>query len=261
VTVGQWHNEDNDVLCDLCLLSSAVVATAMKTQGGQTTEAPDEHSKRSKLRWKSIARPQFIDPAPCLTTRPLTVDVHASSSVNDAISRRLRASRRVVLNIGGVRHETLWKTLERLPHTRLGRLRNCTTDEAIMDICDDYDLLDMEFFFDRHPRSFGPVLNFYRTGKLHLVEEICVLSFGDDLQYWGVDELYLESCCQHKYHQRKESVFDEIRKEAESMVVEEDEFFGTGACALTRQKVWDLLEKPQTSMAARVSGTYTILTF
>jgi len=85
---------------------------------------------------------------------------------------------------------------------------------------------------------------------------MCVLSFSDDLEYWNIDELYLESCCQHKYHQRKEHVFEEMRKEADSLLEPAGEDFGTGYCSNWQQKLWDLLEKPQTSMAARVSTKF-----
>ena len=48
------------------------------------------------------------------------------------------------------------------------------------------------------------------TGKLHLVDDTCVLSFADDLEYWGVDELYMEGCCQHRYHHLKVSFFEAV---------------------------------------------------
>jgi potassium voltage-gated channel Shab-related subfamily B protein 1 len=156
----------------------------------------------------------------------------------------------------------LWRTLARLPNTRLGRLaklRKITLPstrpmphDEVMRLCDDYDLSTGEYFFDRHPRSFTSIINFYRTGKLHLVDDICVISFHDDLIYWNIDEYYLELCCQNRYHQKKDHVLEEMKKEAELLEVEKEETTGDRWCGTTRRKIWDLVEHPHTSKAARV---------
>ena len=183
-----------------------------------------------------------------------------SSQVVDLLS-----SRRIVVNVGGVRHEVPWRTLARLPRTRLGRLVTCRSCAELASVCDDFDLSPPmpEFFFDRHPRSFCAVVDFHRTGKLHMVDETgCVLAFSDDLAYWAVDDLYMEPCCMQRYQHRKEQVLDVLRKELEELTLGDETETQHAALTATqdercpvrwRRRVWDLTEKPQSSAPARVS--------
>ena len=152
-----------------------------------------------------------------------------------------------------------WKTLEAAPNTRLGRLASAYTHEAIMECVDLYNIEDNEFFFDRHPRSFLSILNFYRTGRLHVADEMCVIAFNDDLEYWGVSNLWLEACCQNKFFSRKDHVEDEMRKEAQNILKDDPECSGHTRCARSQQFLWDLFEKPESSLAAKVISWVSVL--
>ena len=46
-------------------------------------------------------------------------------------------------------------------------------------------IIGPRYFFDRHPRTFNTILNFFRTGKLHVTDETPVLTLKEDLDYWG----------------------------------------------------------------------------
>ena len=88
------------------------------------------------------------------------------------------ADHRVILNVGGIRHETYKATLKKIPATRLSRLT-----EALAN----YDPILNEYFFDRHPGVFAQILNYYRTGKLHYPTDVCGPLFEEELEFWGLD--------------------------------------------------------------------------
>lgn len=176
------------------------------------------------------------------------------------IAKSRQLNKRVTLNVGGVRHEVMWKVLESLPRSRLGMLAlKGHSHDKIMELCDAYSIVENEYFFDRHPRSFNAILNYYRTGSLHLVDEMCVMAFCDDLDFWKIDEIYLEVCCQNKYNTRKEHVVEEMKKEADNIKKEVEEDFGTGKFAKYQRCLWDLIEKPHTSTGAKVKPSALLL--
>ena len=49
-------------------------------------------------------------------------------------------------------------------------------------------IIGRRYFFDRHPRTFNTILNFFRTGKLHVTDETPVLTLKEDLDYWGTKQ-------------------------------------------------------------------------
>ena len=96
-----------------------------------------------------------------------------------------KRSNRVVINVGGVRHETFLSTLKTIPDTRLSYLGEHHTTVARTP---EYDAFKQEYFFDRHPGVFSQILNFYRTGKLHCPSDVCGPLFEEELGFWGIDE-------------------------------------------------------------------------
>ena len=93
----------------------------------------------------------------------------------------------MIINVGGVRHEAMWSLLERRPLTRLGMLAKARTHQTIIRLVDSYSLEENEIYFDREPLTFSIILNYYRTDKLHCVDELCVLDFAADLEFWQVE--------------------------------------------------------------------------
>ena len=66
-------------------------------------------------------------------------------------------------------------------------LAKARTHQTIIRLVDSYSLEENEIYFDRDPLTFSIILNYYRTDKLHCVDELCVLDFAADLEFWQVE--------------------------------------------------------------------------
>lgn len=58
-----------------------------------------------------------------------------------------------IINVGGSRYMLSQDLLASYPETRLGKLARCSRDLAL-ELCDDADFLENEFFFDRNSQAF-----------------------------------------------------------------------------------------------------------
>ena len=144
--------------------------------------------------------------------------------------------------------------------TRLGKLAKARTHEDILKLADAYSLRENQFYFDRDAVVFNCLLNFYRTDRLHVIDEICILDYQDDLDYWNVSDINLEVCCFDKFNSRREHILREVEKEKSVGAVEVEvvEDFGDGYFAKYQRALWDLFEKPQSSQAAKFASLFSI---
>uniref|UniRef100_UPI00398F68B6 delayed-rectifier potassium channel regulatory subunit KCNS3-like n=1 Tax=Pristiophorus japonicus TaxID=55135 RepID=UPI00398F68B6 len=170
------------------------------------------------------------------------------------------------INVGGLKQKVEQKSLLKFPESRLAKLLACPSREDTLELCDDYDVDADEYYFDRNPSFFHYVLNFYSTGKLHVMEGICVFSFNQEIEYWGIGENCIYHCCRFKYHERKENVVEKefdsqsddlsvISSEDPKAIPQQMDNFKHMWYGKQREKMWLILENPEYSFAAKL---YTI---
>ncbi|XP_060797891.1 potassium voltage-gated channel subfamily G member 4 [Neoarius graeffei] len=121
-------------------------------------------------------------------------------------------SKLALVNVGGDRYMFAWSTLDDFPLSRLGQLRHCSSPEDIARLCDDYDEVSHEFFFDRSATAFRVILNFLAAGKLRLLRQACAVFLSDELAYWGIETSGMERCCRRVMITCVEEVAEKKRK-------------------------------------------------
>ncbi|XP_071022738.1 voltage-gated potassium channel regulatory subunit KCNG1-like [Oncorhynchus clarkii lewisi] len=190
-----------------------------------------------------------------------------TNSTSLSAARKLHA----IINVGGLRYQLPWTTLEDFPLSRLGQLRLCSSFDEIMCVCDDYDIASNEYFFDRSPCAFRTILTFLRAGKLRSLREMCALSFREELLYWGVPEENLEWCCRRRLIQRVEEC-DELERaaqedEEEELMMDTESGHRRGSAARATEtrmehymnKLRDMVERPHSGLPGKIFACLSVL--
>lgn len=182
-----------------------------------------------------------------------------------------RADGAAIINVGGIKYRIPWSTLEEFPLSRLGKLRSCSNEAEIMDVCDDYDCNRNEYFFDRSPSAFRTIVTFLAAGKLRLLREMCAMSFQEELLYWGVEENNLDWCCLRKLRLRQEEYKEQQRLEEEEAELTtpqscEESQQPTGACAQEEtptgacmRRLRDMVENPHSGIPGKIFACLSVI--
>ncbi|XP_023933639.1 potassium voltage-gated channel protein Shaw-like [Lingula anatina] len=123
-----------------------------------------------------------------------------------------------------------------------------------------YDAIAKQYYFDRNPKVFNYVLDYYRCGELHAPLGVCGEFVRQELVFWGIPGKAVSPCCAHKLGQYKRRLQEKtaIEKEFSRRSVDDvwpvDGEETRGCCCSDRakRKLWLFLNKPRSSKAAMV---------
>ncbi|KAF7664839.1 hypothetical protein LDENG_00163570 [Lucifuga dentata] len=171
-----------------------------------------------------------------------------------------------VLNVGGTRYAFTREVIRDFPLRRVSRLHACATEKEVLELCDDYDRDQNEFFFDRHAQAFVFIMLYVRSGKLRFVPGVCELSFYTEMLYWGLESAHLDSCCQKRLDDRMSEIGMDSFSD-EDIRVSEDEYHNpsqpvqqtaTGR-ARWLEKMRQTFEEPNSSLAAQLLASVSVI--
>jgi hypothetical protein len=162
--------------------------------------------------------------------------------------------------------------MDSVPNSRLAKIKefiklyaqNRTTAIdyfRLNQLCDDYNEITREFFFNKDPEILNIVISFYTSSlnseSIHLsLEKFCANSLDEELtNYWLIAnyETRLAPCCLIGLHHEMEH--KRYRKQEHESILKEFynvDNFGYYCFPRLREKAWDIVENPKSSIVAKV---------
>ena len=92
---------------------------------------------------------------------------------------------KITFNVGGSRFDTYSQTIiGRMGEKWFKRLKNASAR-----------LTTDEYFLDRNPKVFGCILDYCRSGHLHLPHNICGPFITEEMAWWDISPTTIQPCC------------------------------------------------------------------
>ncbi|CAL1538846.1 unnamed protein product, partial [Lymnaea stagnalis] len=127
-----------------------------------------------------------------------------------------------------------------------------------------YDETRQEYFFDRDPEVFRSVLNYWRTGRLHLPSTMCGPQVEEELKFWGLSEIDIEPCCWNNYNTWMQTIkslkkMEHDRDPAYLHAHEPKQHVPVTKRQRLRAAFWNILTDPAYSLAAKIYAYLALL--
>lgn len=173
----------------------------------------------------------------------------------------VRQSYTINVNVGGKVFNIPKHLAVRYPKTRIGALALCTDPVKQLTLCDDYSVAKNEFFFDRDPTFFHYIFHFYCSNVLWVMESLCPINFEEEMEFWGLHLRDAPRCCRILYEEKVDDIREQLKVNKELMeeikTTHDEEGFKTMICGGVRKMLWDLMENPYSSLAAKAFAVFS----
>ncbi|XP_036364621.1 potassium voltage-gated channel protein Shaw-like isoform X3 [Octopus sinensis] len=159
----------------------------------------------------------------------------------------------VVFNVRGTIFETYRSNLYRK------NLSNLSNEEFLGQF---YRVRSNDYFFDRDPSLFSSVLEYQRTGVLHIPVNVCGKVARQELEFWGIDESCIEKCCWSTFDSWN-STYDALKQLEEAQNRTFNQYTESKIAGMKygkmRAAIWNFLSNPRSSNGAKIFGMITVM--
>ncbi|XP_042352887.1 potassium voltage-gated channel subfamily V member 2 [Plectropomus leopardus] len=174
-----------------------------------------------------------------------------------------RKSNIVNLNIGGKVFHIPKHLVLKHPKTRIGVLALCDDPVKRLTLCDDYNVHNDEFFFDRDPMFFHYIFHFYCSNVLWVMDSLCPVNFEEEMSFWGLKLKDTPRCCRILFEEKVDDIRDQLKVNQELLDEikphQDDEGYKSMFLGDFRKILWDLMENPYSSLGAKSFAVFSSL--